>query len=593
MLQRIRDGLQGQRWLAWLVLAAIAVTFVFWGGSGMLDPTAMGTRNAAEVNGEEIPVDAALSAWSDEQARWSRQFGTEIPEDRKAKIQDDVLERLVVNKLVEQRLVENDYRVSDTAVRDQLLRTQLQRGIHGSNFLTAPELRRLLALENEEREVQYVVLSPEKFVGEAAPDDAAINAYYEKNADRFMTTESVSLEYAELRLEQVASGITPTEEDLLKAYAERREQFVVEERRRARHILIKPENDEAAAQKKAEEILAEARAGKDFAELARQHSQDTSAQQGGDLGFAERSNFVGPFSDALFSMKVGDVTGPVKSQFGYHIIKLEEIEAGKEKSFEEVRAEVDAQYRQDRAAELFSTRQDEIAERLERGENDLDQLAQALGLERGSVPEFLRGGGAAPLGSSPELQDVVFSDETLNQGKIGGPVGLGEDRLVLVKVTAHHKPELKPLATVREEIVALLREERGIAAAKAAAEEALPKVAGGAQLSEVAKAWSLNPDPPRFVGRGDPSIPAALRTAIFEAPRPSGATVARTTALDDGSTALFVLTRSRQPDNAANPQLTRQMNDMLLQRTSTGDIVAYIEEARRKAKVVKNPEVFP
>ena len=144
-----------------------------------------------------------------------------------------------------------------------------------------------------------------------------------------------------------------------------------------------------------------------------------------------------------------------------------------------MRAELDSQYRQEHAADLFGERQEQMSARLEKGTTDIDKVAQGSRLTRGSIAEFLRGGGAEPLGSSVDLQQIVFSDATLNQGKIGGPVALGDDRLVLVKVTAHHKAEVKPLAVVHEEIVALLKHERGVAAAKAAADAALAKLDGG------------------------------------------------------------------------------------------------------------------
>jgi peptidyl-prolyl cis-trans isomerase D len=387
--------------------------------------------------------------------------------------------------------------------------------------------------------------------------------------------------------------VAPTEADLRKLYDDSRANYVLEERRRARHILI-PVNgeDDAAARKQAESVLAEARAGKDFAELAKKYSKDSTSADGGELGFVEKKDFPGPFGDALFAMKVGDIAGPVKSQFGYHLIKLEEIQAGEAKPFDAVRAELDSQYRQDQSAELFGERQEQIGALLEKGETDLDKVAQSLSLVRGSIAEFLRGGGAEPLGSSAELQQVVFDDSTLNQGKIGGPVALGEDRLVLVKVTAHRKAEVKPLELVRGEIVALLTHERGVAAAKAAAEGLAKKLEAGDRLSAVAAEFKVTAEPARFVSRGDPSIPAALRTAVFEAPRPEGKPVAKTVALDDGSTAVFVVTRTRVSDASLNPQLAQQQSLMLAQRAASGDVAAYVNEAKRKAKIDKNPRVF-
>jgi peptidyl-prolyl cis-trans isomerase D len=633
MLQRIRDGLHGRKWLAWLALFPIAAIFIFWGGSNSLDFTGVSRQDAAKVDGEGIPAIEATKAWRDTEARWSKQFGTEIPADQRARIQDNILDQLVIQKVLENRLHDEHFAVSEQRVlaeiqnipafkgsdgkydaslarqllssngigeleffndqRKQLLLNQLQSGIANSYFLTQGEAQRLFNLENEEREVEYAEFKADDFAGNEPIDDAAIQAYYDKNGDRFMTTESVSLEYAELRLEQLASQVAPTEDDLRKLYEENKANYVLEERRRARHILIPVNGDnDAAARQEAESVLAQARAGKDFAELARQYSKDSTAAEGGELGFVQKKDFPGPFGDTLFQMKVGDIGGPVKSQFGYHLIKLEEIQAGEAKPFEAVRGELDAQYRQDKAAELFGERQDQIGAMLEKGETDLDKIAAAAGLTRGSIAEFLRGGGAAPLGSSTDLQQVVFDDDTLNQGKIGGPVALGEDRLVLVKVTAHHKAEVKPLAQVRDEIVGLLRHERGVAAAKAAAEGVVAKLESGEKLATLAKDQKATVEPARFVGRGDPSIPAALRTAVFEAPRPEGKPVVKTATLDDGSAAVFVVTRTRVADTSGNPQLVQQQKMMLTQRAASGDIAAYVNEAKRNADIKKNPRVF-
>jgi peptidyl-prolyl cis-trans isomerase D len=633
MLQRTRDFLQGQKWLAWVVLGLIGATFVFWGGSGSMDFTGAARNEAAKVNGEEIPADEARQQWAQMQNRWAQQFNTDIPADQAAKMQDNILDQLVLQALIKSRLHDQHYRVSEAKVlaevqgisafkgpdgkfdanlarqvlrqynkdetaffdetRTQLLVNQLQQGIGGSFFLTPAESRRLYNLENEEREVQYAQLPAEKFAGNEPIDEAAVKAYYDKNGDRFMTTEYVSLEYAELRLEQLASQVVPTEDDLRKLYEDNKANYVLEEQRRTRHIVIPVNgNDDAGAKKQADAVLAEARAGKDFAELAKKYSKDPSAADGGELGFVGRKDFAGPIGDTLFGMKVGDVAGPVKSQFGYHILKLEEIRAAEVKPFEAVRAELDSQYRTDRAAQLFGERQDAISDSLEKGETDLDKIAQTLGLTRGAIAEFRRGGGAEPLGSGAELQQAVFSDDTLNQGRIGGPVELGEDRLVLVKVRSHHKAEVKPLASVHDEIVALLRHERGVAGAKAAADSAVAKLKNGEKLEALATGWSVTAEPAKFVSRGDPSIPAALRSAVFDAPRPSDKPVVQSATLDDGSSVVFVVSRTRVADTTKNPQLVQQETAALLQRAAGGDVSAYVNEARRKAKIVKNPKVF-
>ena len=635
MLQRLRDGLNTRKWLAWVALFPIAAIFIFWGGSNSFDFGGRNRQEAAKVDGEVIPATEASKEWSQRQAQWSQQYRSEIPPELRPKVQDDILDTLVLQKLIERRFDKENFRVSDARVlaeiqkvpsfkgpdgkfdpeyvrsvmrsrgvteqefikdiREQILLNQLQQGLGNSYFLSRTDSQRLYNLQNEEREVAYAKFPADQFAGSDPVDEAAIKAYYDKNGDRFMTTESVSLDYAELRLETLAATApAPTDAELHKLYDANRTSYVREEQRRARHILIPIEgNDDAAAKKKAESVLAEARSGKDFAELAKKYSSDTeSAKAGGELGFLERKAFVGPFGDALFAMKKGEIAGPVKSQFGYHIIELEEIQPPEVKPFEEVRGELESQLRQQAADDQFGEKQEQITDRIEHGETDLGKLAQEFGLTRGSIPQFLKGGGAQPLGSSPELQQLVFGDAVLNQGKIGGPLNLAEDRFVLVKTTAHHKAEVKPLAEVHDQIVALLKHDRGVAAAKAAAEAARKKLDAGEKLETVAADSKVTAEPARFVGRADPSVPAALRTALFDAPRPEAKPVARTASLDDGSSVLFVATRSRVGDTSANPQLALQQNAQTLQRAASGDIAAYVDEMKRKAKIVKNPAVF-
>ena len=297
MLQRIRDGLHGRKWLAWFALAPIALIFVFWGGSSSLDFSGVASKDAAKVNGESIPAAKATNAWSQAQARWSQQNSAEIPADQQTRIKETILDELVTNELWEQRLKKENYRVSESQVlsafekvpefqtegkydamqarrvlqlngtnefeffddmRRELMKGQLQQGIAGSNFLTRAETQRFSNLQNEEREVEYARVDAGQFTGSEPIDDAAIKAYYEKNGDRFMTMESVSLEYAEMRVEQLAAQVTPTDEDLRKLYEANRAMYVQDEMRRARpkrfhsRARVVQERDEAEIQDREE-----------------------------------------------------------------------------------------------------------------------------------------------------------------------------------------------------------------------------------------------------------------------------------------------------------------------------------------------------
>src|SRR5579864_3540140 len=165
---------------------------------------------------------------------------------------------------------------------------------------------------------------------------------------------------------------------------------------------------------KAQDVETQLKAGKDFAELAKKYSADPgTAAQGGDLGWAEQSAYVGPFADALFAMPAGQISDPVKTQFGYHIIRLDEIRPAHVRTFDEVRSELETEYRRDQAAEVFGDRQEQLQQKLESGAGDLDAIAKQFDLQTGEIQDFTRTNGGAPLGGNQPLLAAVFSGEVL------------------------------------------------------------------------------------------------------------------------------------------------------------------------------------
>jgi peptidyl-prolyl cis-trans isomerase D len=632
MLQRIRDGLHRHKWLGYVVLGALALVFAAWGAYGIVNLNIDNANYAAEAAGQKISIQQARNAWSREEGRLQQSFGgADLPASLRERFQDQVLEGLIRDALMTQRTHELGYRVSDadvqeairnepafqiegkyspeaakaalaqaglsvsqfeTELRSSLQRTQLENGIRASDFLTPREIAQAESLQNEQREVRYAVLPADKFPGPPV-DDAAVQAYYKAHQGEFMIPESAHLQYAELRLDQLAAQMPVTDADLHAAYDKNKNTYVVPERRHARHILIAATKDDAADRKLAEDVYAQAKAGKDFAQLAKQYSKDPgSADKGGDLDWADRSSFVGPFSDALFGMSVGEIHPPVKTQYGYHIIRLDEIQPGKTKSFEEARPELEAEVRRNRATDRFGEIQEQLQTRLEQPGADLDEIAKEFKLQTGDVPQFLRGTGGAPLGAAPQLQELVYGDSPVATGHVGGPVLLGDDRLVLVKVLDRKKPEPKPLAEVHDSIVATLKKQNGTDAAMKAADAAKAKLDSGTPFDEVAKQLGVTAEPARFVGRTDPAVPAQIRSLVFDVPKPGDKPVYRALKLDNGGAAVVAVTRLRVDSGEANKQLQASRTKQETERQGMGEAMAYLEDVRRTADVRKNPKAF-
>jgi len=633
MLQNIRDGLHRHKWLGYIVLGALALVFAAWGAYGIVNLNIDNANYAAEAGGQKISIQEARNAWSRQESRLQQSFGgADIPAVLRDRFQDQVLEGLIRNALMTERTHDLGYRVSDAdlqeairnepafqiegkysseaakaalaqaglsidtftaEMRSDLQRQQLENGIRATNFMTPRERAQLQSLENEQREVRYAVLPTEKFPGPAV-DDAAVQAYYKAHQAEFMTPESAHLQYAELRLDQVAAQMTVSDADLHAAYEKNKNTYVVPERRHARHILIAATKDDAADKKLADEVYEQAKSGKDFAALAKQYSKDPgSAQNGGDLGWADRTTFVPQFTDALYSMKVGEIHPPVKTQFGYHIIRLDEVQAGKTKTFEEARPELEGEVKKNMATDRFGDIQEQLQTRLEQPGADLDAIAKEFKLQTGDVPQYLRGEGGAPLGATPQLQDLVFGESPVATGRIGGPVLLGDDRLVLVKVLDRKKPEPKPVAEVHDTIVATLKKQNGSEAAMKAAEGAKAKLEGGASFDDVAKELGITVEPARFIARTDPAVPAQIRTTVFDLPKPSGdKPVYRALKLDTGGAAVVDLTKVRVDTTDANKQLEASRIKQEIERQGSEDATAYLEDVRRTADVRKNPKAF-
>ena len=631
VLQRIRDRLHGP--LAYVVLGPIVLVFVAWGAYGIVNLSVGGANYAAEADGTKISLEEARNAWLRSQAMFQQQLGgAELPAPLRDKLQDQTLENLIQNALLAQRTEKLGYRASSADLREAIqgvpgfqiagqyspeaakaalaqagisletfeneLRTdvrrvQLEGGIRASNFLTPSELKRLTSLEDQQREVRYFVLPADKFAAGIKVDDAAVAAYYKAHQSQYMTAESDRLEYAELRLDALAAAQSITDADLHAAYDKAKTRLLVPEKRHARHILITGKDD-AAALAQAQQVLAQAKAGKDFGELAKQYSQDPgSAQNGGDLGWAERSSFVAPFSDALFGMAVGEIKGPVKTQYGYHIIRLDEIQTAKGKSFEEARPDLEAQLRRDRATDRFGEIQEQLQSKLAEPGADLGALAQEYHLEHGEIADFQKGAGAAPLGPAPQLQALVFAEPPVAAGRIAGPVLLGDDRLVVAKVLEHRAPQPKPLAEVRDSIVAAVTKEQASGAALKAAQAARDQLQAGTPLETLAQQLKVSAEPAHFIGRNDPSVPAQLRAAAFALPPPppSGKPAVSALALTEGGAAVFEVSAVRSA-TSADLQALRDRGVREAQDLGQNEVTAYLAEMRRTADVKKNPKAF-
>jgi peptidyl-prolyl cis-trans isomerase D len=337
--------------------------------------------------------------------------------------------------------------------------------------------------------------------------------------------------------------------------------------------------------------LKRAQGGEDFAKLAKEFSQDPgSAPQGGDLGWSERKVFVGPFADAAFGMKVDEIRGPVKTQFGYHILKLDGIQPPAEKTFEQAKAELEAEFKRNEAERLFNNAQDQLADAALQNATDIDVVAKKAGLTVQDVPDFSRSDGGGALGKVPAVIDAAFSQDVLD-GRLSSIVEVEKGRGVVLRATDHKLPQQKPLEAVRTDVIAAWKKLRGVELAAAAATDAVKRLDAGESWDAVAKSLGAAVQAPKFISRSDQAVPMEVRISAFKAPKPAQKPIYETLSLGDGDSAVLALSAVREDPNAA-PIRDADMRMQYAAQIASFEAQSYAAAARADAKVTLNPKAI-
>jgi peptidyl-prolyl cis-trans isomerase D len=631
MLQRMRDS--SGRWVAVFLLGLVSVGFIFWGVDFGLTGVA---TFAAKVNGEDVSLTEFDAELQNRQNQYQQLYRTELTDDLRRDLRRAVIEDMVSEEAMKQRVTEQGYRASDQRVTESILSVaafqvdgrfnldvyrgllanqglspmafeelqreslevrDLQGGIADSTFLTPAEFRRYIELYNQRREVAYALFDTAAFAATVTIDDAAITTRYDSNQASYQTTETVDLEYVELALADIAATVEVSEEDLRAAYEQERERFQVAEERRARHILIEvADGQEDAARATAESVAQRLRNGEDFAALANELSADAGTKtQGGDLGWIGRGMLVGPFEDALFAMQVGDISAAVRSEFGFHIIRMDELRAGDLQSFEAVREDLAAETRTRRAEEAFYDRANQLGERAFDAYNELATVAVAMELPPKSLAGFPRSGDPNVFSNSAAVVQAAFGDEVVDSGRNSELVELADDHVLVLRVTAHNVPQTKPLDDVREQIRAELTNERAQQLAEEAANAFLTELTQGGDAAALAVARGGTWSPAAWVERTDSAVPTEVLSAAFGMAKPAagGAALREIVALANGNQAVVVLTNVEAGEPAGMTQAERdQRQKQLADQSARAELTSYAGNVRDQATIRIPPEVL-
>ncbi len=625
MLQQIRDRATG--WVAGLIFGLIALAFVFWGVTGY-----RGGAGAffAKVNGEEIPERDYRDAFRNRMNQARQLYPDSIPEAVEQTIRENTIRSVIERELLDQyaqdvgygigrdQLVQNIqqfpqfqvdgqfspdiYRarlasvgMSDAYFESQMHRDlrigQIQDSINRTAFTTPSELRRALELQNQTRDVSFVLFPVSRYQNDIRIADEDVVSYYETHAQEFMTPEMVNVEYIEIRQSDHADEVQIDSDELADYYEVEvaAGRFVTREQRRARHILIAvgPDSNEDEAAATAESLLARLQDGADFTELAAEHSDDPgSAVEGGDLGWAERDAFVGAFGDALFEMEVGEVEGPVRSEFGFHIIELIETRGGDQQPFDEVRQELEAELKAQQSEEAYYRRVENLRDAAYEALDNLDAVSERLGVEVNKLTGVTRAGGP-DLAANEAVLDLLFSDAILRKGENSTPIQVDDGRHVVVRVAEHHEPETRPLDEVRDSIVTTLKTERAAMLAGEDGEALLRDVETGASITETAASYGVEVEE-STLSRTRFDVSPEIMSVAFSAPKGTVDNPTVTSAeLANGDYAVIVVKDVRPGSPVGlDQQMREQQQKALSGRSGFAEFTAYVENLRNDATIV-------
>ena len=480
----------------------------------------------------------------------------------------------------------------ERGVRESLQESLVATGLGASNFATQAEMERLIRLLGEKRDVSLVVMpAPAPDIG--AVSAAEIKRWYDTHAAAYRAPETVSIEYVELNGATLAPPAAD-EATLRQRYEKEKSRFLEQEQRLASHILVRVESGanaaaQKAAQQKAAQLAAQAKtAGAEFAALARASSDDAGSKAaGGDLGWVGKGMMAGPFEDALFAMKPGEISAPVKSDFGWHVIQLRDLKAGAQETFEQARealASEQAAADRDRAFNDISSR---LVDLVYKNPSSLTPAARALNLPVQKLGPFARQR-ATGIAALPAVQRAAFSDTLVQDGTVSDPIEIGENHNVMIRVTAHAPERTLPLVQVRDQVMAAIRADRTAKAAAKEADALLARLRAGESLDAVAASKRL-PAPQSIPGvpRGAPVIDPSVSEAVFAVPAPAaGKATPGKAVLPNGQAVLFAVTNVIPADMAQVPPDQRVMLQQQIEQVrGMSDMQALVQALRKRMKI--------
>ncbi len=617
------DAVRNNKRIVQLFLALITLPFAFFGVESYMRSGGAGD-DVAKIGDVKITQQQFQQSIREQQDRLRNQLGGQFdpkmldtPDARKAILDDLINQRVLFIEAAKKRMFASDDAVRQTIasidafkvdgifskkqyeaalraqgmtpdgfeaqLRQDMTLQQLAGAVGQSGLVARTVSDRVLALQTEKREVMEYRLALDGFLDKVKLADGAARKFYDENAKQFETPEQARAEFVVLSMDAIASQLAVTEAEVKAWYDSHKDRYQQAEERRASHILIASEKQgKDKAKTKAEEVLKELQKTPTvFAELAKKHSDDPgSASKGGDLGFFGRGMMVKPFEDAAYSLKEGQMSGVVESDFGFHIIKLTGIHAAKEKPLAEVRAEIEAELKKTAASRKFAEAAEGFSNLVYEQADSLKPAADKFKLEVKQSGWLGRQANptAGPLGNEKVL-GALFSEDSVKNKRNTEAVEIAPNTLVAARVVEYKAAALQPFDGVKTGIEGLLKRQEAQAMANKEGEALLAKLKAGEDKVSWGAAKSVSRMDARLIP--PPAVATVFRMETAKLPGYAG------TSLPGAGYALFKLSKvsaGEALDEARKQGLTRQLGNLVAQE----ELRLYLEALRNRYKVEIN-----
>jgi len=618
MLQAINDQIKGCLGIG--IVVVIGLSFSLWGIQSYLDDS--GPIYAAKVNGVEISSNAFERSVSRQRQSLSQQYGGKLPVEEKV-LRESTLSQMVNQQLLEGVTFDSGYRISDrllsenikqqfsvdgvfdrdrfeigvaslgmsvpfyeNTLRNELRVKQMQSSIAYSGFMTNREAKELADLDAQTRDISVLTFSADKLSSVAEATDEEIKQYYDANLQKFMVSEKVKVDYVEINSDSLTENVEVDEDAIQKMYDDYVESISGREERSAKHILLPFGEDKSTAKSKLESIKQEIDGGASFAELAKKYSQDTgSASDGGDLGWIALGEMVKPFEQALFAMDKDTVSNIVETQFGYHLIKLNDIRSEAVEPLAVKRAEFEEELKSDGVASMFYDASERLASISYENPDSLDMVVDELGLKVVTTEYFSRDKGQG-IAANEKVRNIAFSSLVLEEGSNSDIIEISPTHVIVVRLNTHQPSIGIPLEVSRSNIKNILKSQNARKQTKIAALEFKAKIEAGESIDNF-KADGVEIETIKALGRRDNarvSYPSILHNTFDIQPNNDGSPALKVVDLVSGGVALVVLDKVNLPESVAQDQID-MVKDEALRESVTRDLAASLLLIKDKADI--------